>query len=520
VLFNSYSFLLLFLPTALAGFFLIGKLFGSRASIIWLILASIVFYASWEPAYTWLLLVTVGVNYSLAFIIQRVRRLQTMVVTMGILFNVLLLGYYKVIISGLFSDGETLSGAFTTTRDVLIPLGISFITFQQIAYLVDIYKGRFGQRSFTEYCLFITFFPQLVMGPIVHYRELVPQLQRRSLTAWNDTNFTIGLAIFTVGIFKKIVLGDGIAPYVNEVYSAAHSGIPISMVDAWSASIGFQFQIYFDFSGYADMAIGLGRMFNINLPLNFDSPYRAVDRFDLWRRWHISFGAFMRQYLYFPLARSKRLKIGSTMALLITTMVSGFWHGLGWTFILWGGLQGIIMTGSHYWSMVKRRWVPGASSKPRRSRWLAISLTFLVTLVLGVLFRSGDLMTAGNIYNGMIGEHAPGVPWSLSILLEKIPGVGGQISDGIGFHYIKVDDALLLMIMALIIWGLPNTRTVFRNYWSAIDQRGRGAKIDQSLLSRFIRFSPNLRWALLLSLLLAAAFVFMDGASRFIYYQF
>lgn len=520
MLFNSYSFLLLFLPIVLSGFFLTGKYLGRRGAILWLTLASIAFYASWEPGYTWLLLISIGINYSLSCLIQRQNRLKALAIATGITFNVLLLTYYKIIISGLFSGEQHLSSAFSTSQDVLIPLGISFITFQQIAYLVDIYKNRIQQRSFIEYCLFITFFPQLVMGPIVHYRELVPQLLHKRFLDWDSTNFTLGLAIFTVGLFKKVVLGDGISPYVNEIYSIAQSGAHISMIDAWCASLGFTFQIYFDFSGYADMAIGLARMFNINLPLNFDSPYRAVDRFDVWRRWHISFSSFMRQYVYFPLARSKRLKIGSVMALLLTAMLSGFWHGLGWTFILWGSLQGLIMAASHYKRIFQRRWRKGLPQKRSGNRWFAISTTFFMTLGLGVIFRSKDLETASNIFTGMMGRDLIGLPLSIVDRADGVFGTVELLHDGVGLSIVSIGDIFLLSVMVIIIWGFPNTRSIFRKYWTAIDQRKDKTAMEQTLFGWHIYFKPNALWAFLFSLMLVASFIFMDGTSRFIYYQF
>ncbi|MES9885266.1 MAG: MBOAT family O-acyltransferase, partial [Candidatus Sedimenticola sp. 6PFRAG1] len=348
MLFNSYLFIVIFLPLVLAGFFLIGKWLGQPASLVWLILASIVFYASWEPAYLWLLLASLIFNYGVAWWLEQDSSGRKAVVIFAVVCNVLLLLYYKVIIAGFLDPEQSVSAAFSTSEDVLIPLAISFITFQQIAFLVDTYRGRVRRSGVLEYSLFILFFPQLVMGPIVHYRELVPQFRNKGLCNWRWESIALGLSIFVVGLFKKVVLADGIALYVDNVYEAIYLQKDVASLDAWGAALGFQLQIYFDFSGYADMAVGLARMFNINLPINFDSPYRAVNRFDLWRRWHISFGAFMRQYVFFPLARSKRLKIGTMGALMVTTLVSGLWHGVGATFVIWGGLQGLLMAMSHY----------------------------------------------------------------------------------------------------------------------------------------------------------------------------
>ncbi|MGV6826828.1 MAG: MBOAT family O-acyltransferase [bacterium] len=503
----------MFLPTVLAGFFLIGGKLGKSYALGWLVLASLVFYASWEPGYTWLLLGSIIFNYLMAKAMAVYQRHKKTILFTSIVANVSLLAYYKVLIAGLFDPTRSFSAAFSTTGDLLIPLGISFITFQQIAFLVDSYKQRLGDKPFLEYCLFITFFPQLIMGPIVHYREIAPQLNRPSFPRWNSSNFAIGLAIFSIGLFKKVVLGDGIADYVDKVHLLAQSGVSINLIDAWASSIGFTFQIYFDFSGYADMAIGLARMLNLKLPINFDSPYKAINRFDMWRRWHISFGAFIRQYVYFPLARAKHLKLGTSGALLVTVLLSGFWHGLGWTFVLWSMAQGVIMLMIHHRQK---------SAEFRFNRTIAIAATFITTTILGVLFRSVDLAVAGNIYLGMLGQHALGLPVPVAQAYEALIGTPLP-PELIGHHWIRRSDIPLLIIMAIIIWILPNTQRLFRDYWTAIDQRMNKpalTALDRSPLISRIKFTPNPTWALFIAAILVAGLLFLDRGSRFIYYQF
>ncbi|MES9962411.1 MAG: MBOAT family O-acyltransferase [Candidatus Sedimenticola sp. 20ELBAFRAG] len=509
MLFNSYLFIVVFLPLVLAGFFLIGKWLGQPASLVWLILASIVFYASWEPAYLWLLLASLMFNYGVAWWLEQDRSGRKSVVIFAVVCNVLLLLYYKVIIAGFLDPERSVSAAFTTSEDVLIPLAISFITFQQIAFLVDTYRGRVRRSGVLEYSLFILFFPQLVMGPIVHYRELVPQFRNKGLCNWRWESIALGLSIFAVGLFKKVVLADGIAPYVDNVYEAIYLNKDVASLDAWGAALGFQLQIYFDFSGYADMAVGLARMFNVNLPINFDSPYRAVNRFDLWRRWHISFGAFMRQYVFFPLARSKRLKIGTMGALMVTTLVSGLWHGVGATFVIWGGLQGLLMAMSHY----RGELMDYLGIKWRAkfvSPWLPMMGAFLVTMVIGVLFRSSDLGVAFAVFDRM--------------------------SDGVAllfngaFHTFVYDmklmtryDAIQIILMAVIVWGLPSTQKFFGSFWSALDQRSNIPKqTPPDLLpgSSRLRYQPNRKWAAIIAAMLFLALSFMGGTSRFIYFQF
>ncbi|MGR9101188.1 MAG: MBOAT family O-acyltransferase, partial [Gammaproteobacteria bacterium] len=495
--FNSYIFIFAFLPLTLLGFFGIARLAGQSGALAWLVGASLVFYAAWNPAYVGFPLFSVAFNFIAGKMLLASpggpRRKWTLVT--ALLVNILTLGFFKLKVSGFFSGQGALSAAFSTREDILIPLAISFITFQQIAYLVDIYKRRIKQCDFLSYCLFITFFPQLIMGPIVHYREILPQFAKARIFGPNRENLAVGLSLFAVGLFKKVVLADSIAPFVNHVYDMAGGGRPIAMADAWAAVVGFQFQIYFDFSGYADMAVGLAKMFNINLPINFDSPFRAVDRFDVWRRWHVSFSTFMRQYVFFPLVRSRPFRSAPNLALLSTTLISGFWHGLGWTFLLWGAAQGLLMLMLHYWRAIKKYFKIELQSP----LFIAVPATFTVTLMLSVLFRSKDMAIAGTLYSSLLGTH------------------------GAGLNELGKQECLILIVMGLIVWGVPNSRQFFGRYWSAIDQRSNVPVSTAPSILPWIsdrRFALNRRWAFFIAFLLAASFHFLDGSVRFIYYQF
>jgi len=505
MLFNSYFFLLVFLPLVIAGFYGLGRAFGQTGGLVWLIAASLVFYASWELSYLWLLLASMAFNYTAAACIRQMPSYKKQVVWIAVLANVTLLFYFKLVIA-VFADN---GAAFSTTHHLLIPLGISFIIFQQIAFLVDTYKGRFKAYGPLEYGLFIVFFPQLIMGPIVHFRELLPQLRSDRLLRWSADNFSVGLSIFIVGLFKKVVLADSIAPFVDGVYASVAEGQAIASVDAWTAALGFTLQIYFDFSAYADMAIGLARMLNINLPLNFDAPYRAVDRFDYWRRWHISFGAFMRQYVFFPLARAKRFRVGQVGALALTTLLSGFWHGLGATFIVWGALQSLLMLGVHYRGTIARKL--GLNAQHRRFPWLSMLTTFLITVLLGVLFRSSDLQVAFGVYEQMITAIQTVLSGNFSALYHD---VNRQLD-----HMALLN----LALMMLVVWAMPSTHRLFANYWTALDQRtARPEKTTPDLLPLLLigQFSLNRAWAMVVAAMLCGALIFMSGSSRFIYYQF
>lgn len=508
MLFNSFEFLLVFLPLVLVGFYLIGSRWSRPAALGWLLLASVLFYGSWNPAYLWLLAASLLFNYTSSWWIENKQNHRRTVLTCSVAGNVLLLFYYKVLIAGLFDPKREMTSAFSTTDDVLIPLAISFITFQQIAFLVDTYKGGLRKAGWMEYCLFITFFPQLVMGPIVHYRELIPQLRAATITIRRWDNIALGLSIFIIGLFKKVILADGISPYVDGVYTAIYLGQYISPLDAFGAAFGFSLELYFDFSGYADMAVGLARMFNINLPINFDSPFRALNRFDYWRRWHISFGAFMRQYLFFPLARSKLLKVGPAGALALTTFISSIWHGISPTFIVWGGLQGLLMLTIHYREGLFNRF--GWKHQITLFRpWGSMLLTFCMTLILGVFFRSKGLDVAFSVFENM---HK-----GISFL------VNGDTTRFAFECLLDRYDMIQLMVMSVIVWGLPTTQRFFSDYWTALDQRPRPpTQTPTDLLpgAAKIRFSPKPMWAAGISLMLFMVLANMQGTARFIYFQF
>lgn len=519
MLFNSFSFILLFLPAAFAGFHLLARYGGQRAATAWLAAVSLVFYAAWRPSQIWLPLASVAVNYAIAAAIHRgVGRSRLAFLWFGILLNVALLAWFKADVAGLVGErtGQA-SAAYSTTDAIVIPLGISFITFQQIAFLVDGYKGRIGPPEPLSYGFFLLFFPQLVMGPIVHYREVVPQLGRPAFLRFNMETVAAGLAIFVIGLFKKVVLADGAAPFVNGVYAAAASGEHVNWLQAWTATIGFQFQIYFDFSGYADMAVGLGRLFNIDLPLNFDSPYRAVDRYDLWRRWHITFAQFMRSYIFVPLQKNRFFRLPGVAAMMVTVFLSGLWHGLGWTFLVWGLVQGAILIWLHFYrraikALGWQRW----TALPRYAR---IAVCFLVTTLIGVLFRSRNLATAGEIYRALASAGPGDVFAAMSLAAHNIVS---PVHEPNGFGVLRHDVGHILL-MALIVWGLPNVRVFFGREWTALDPRGRpppGAYGIAPALEKRLRFSFRPRVALILAAMFAIAVLSLDETSRFIYYQF
>ena len=303
MLFNSYEFIFLFLPTVLLCFHLIGKQGYHRVAIAWLICVSLFFYGWWNPAYLLLILSSVLLNYSVGvLLIHNSGRnlLSKNILGIGVSVNLAILGYFKY--ANFFVDNlNALSDTNLILNEVILPLAISFFTFQQIAYLVDAYRGKIIEYNFLHYCLFVTFFPQLIAGPIVHHKEMLPQFANDAIYKLRSKSLAIGMTIFALGLFKKVVIADGISIYATPVFDAAEAGIILTFFEAWSGALAYTFQLYFDFSGYSDMAIGIARMFGIRLPLNFNSPYKATSIIDFWRRWHITLSRFLRDYLYISL---------------------------------------------------------------------------------------------------------------------------------------------------------------------------------------------------------------------------
>lgn len=345
MLFSSHIFLLFFLPCVLAGYFLLSRWHKGMLSRLFLLAACFVFYGWFNYLYGLLLLLSILWNFGFGRLLQsfpqekRMIRLLTAVVSIA--GNLLLLGYFK------YTDFfiANLNRLFSTDYPllhILLPLGISFFTFQQVAYLVDVYKGKLASNySFLTYALFVSFFPQLIAGPIVLPGEMMPQFHDPNNLKWNSDNFAGGLRLFAIGLAKKLLIADLLARTIDPAWNSADALLP---VDAWGAAIGYTLQIYFDFSGYCDMAIGLGLMFNIRIPQNFNSPYKATSVHDFWHRWHITLGRFLAEYLYYPLGGSRCGIARTCVNMIITFLLSGLWHGAGWLFILWGFLHGIAVT--------------------------------------------------------------------------------------------------------------------------------------------------------------------------------
>ncbi len=400
MLFNSYEFILIFLPLTFIGYFLLNKYTNSKVGRAFLLLASIFFYSYWKVEYSLLLLFTISFNYVVGRQLSQDSRNKKLLLIIGIAVDVLLLGYFKY--RNFFIENiNDVAGANFRLHEVLLPLGISFITFQTIAFLVDCYKGKTQERNLLDYALFVSFFPQLIAGPIVHHAEMLPQFKDEYNKRINYRHLLQGILIFMLGVVKKVIIADTFAVWANKGF--ASSGV-LNMVEAWMTSLSYTFQLYYDFSGYCDMAVGLGLIFNIKIPFNFNSPYKATSIADFWRRWHITLSRFLRDYIYIPLGGNK-VKFGRELYnLLIVFLIGGLWHGAAWTFVFWGFLHGMAIVVERVFKKVKVK-------LPRILSWL---LVFNFVNIAWVFFRATSWADAKNVLKAMFGLNGLVLPERLA----------------------------------------------------------------------------------------------------------
>ncbi len=344
MLFNSAVFIFAFLPFVVLFYYFLNRKFTAEISFAFLVLASLFFYGWWNPVYLLLLSASIIGNFYIGKLIYR--RKKKILLVFGIVLNLASIAYYKYA-GFLVFNFAYLTGSNITIDKIVLPLAISFFTFQQIAYLVDVWKAKAKEYNFIHYCLFVTFFPQLIAGPIVHHSEMLPQFEKNELKRIQD-NLAIGISIFAIGLFKKTVIADNLAVYANPIFQQADSGVGVDFFSAWLGTLAYSLQLYFDFSGYSDMAIGLARMFGIILPLNFYSPYKAFSIVEFWRRWHITLSRFLRDYVYIPMGGNQHGRTKKYIFLMSTMLLGGLWHGAGWNFVIWGGLHGLYLIVNHY----------------------------------------------------------------------------------------------------------------------------------------------------------------------------
>lgn len=541
MLFNSYEFML-FLPAVVIGFYAIARM-SNDWSRAWLIFASLFFYGWWRPLNLLIIVPSVLINYGLAQMMSgwagdASRRGRTrLALYAGIAFNLCFLGYFKY--KNFFI--ETVNSTVGTTLPitaVILPLGISFITFQKIAFLFDVRGQRIKSFGFLDYCTFVFFFPQLIAGPIVHYNEMLPQFHRLAQRLdWN--NIAVGLTLFCLGLFKKLILADSMAPYASSFFADADAGSRVALLQAWLAAVGFTLQIYFDFSGYSDMAIGLARLFGIRLPANFNSPLKATSIIEFWTRWHMTLTRFLTAYLYNPMAlavtrrRAARnlpgLAGGRTtfgafvvvlmLPLLVTMSLAGLWHGAGWTFVIFGALHGVYLTVNHAWRLFRPKPSPGKARHSGIGRTASGALVFGAVVFANVFFRSSSIQAAGALLKGMVGVNGVTLPQSV---IDRLGAMGGWL-EGVGVEPVWWSGysftMTLFWVTVLLVIALvpPNTLEIMARFEPAFDTRGRS---DQSANAAVFVWKPSLSWACCTGAIAAVSLLSLGKPSAFLYWQF
>jgi D-alanyl-lipoteichoic acid acyltransferase DltB (MBOAT superfamily) len=510
MLFNSLAFIFLFLPLTFVLFFALARV-NHKLAAGWLAAASLFFYGWWNPVYVALLMASIVFNYVMGMRIASAPGKKP-VLLFAIVANLALLGYYKY--SNFFlANAGALIGQNLGVAEIVLPLGISFFTFTQIAFLVDTYQGKVKEYNFTHYCLFVTYFPHLIAGPILHHAEMMPQFAHADTYRMRAENVAVGLTIFFIGLFKKVILADGIAPYVAPLYGLPGAGVAPTLLEAWCGVIAYSLQLYFDFSGYSDMAIGLSRMFGVKLPLNFHSPYKAVNIADLWNRWHMTLSRFLRDYVFLPLGGQRKSAWRRYSSVILTMFLCGLWHGAGWTYIVFGLWHGACLALNQAW----RSW----RGKARKHRTMpgtlvAVLLTYVCWLIGLVFFRADSVPHAMQMLAGMAGMNGVDLPdqW-----LAKWGGAGAWLAaQGVSFGNARelVSAGLInwIVILLAVVWFAPNTQQIMARFAPAL-------LLPRDLSpARLMLWRPTVLAGVLVALIGLAAIANLHRQSEFLYFQF
>ena len=512
MLFNSSIFILAFLPAALVVFFAVGR-FNPNAAAALLGVASLVFYGAWNAQYVPLLLSSIGVNFALSQILGDGRHrpgTRRAVFTGAIAANLALLGYFKYA-NFFLSSVSHVTGTSLALWSIVLPLGISFYTFTQIAFLADTYKNQVREKNFAHYLLFVTYFPHLIAGPILHHAEMMPQFRKPAIYRPDWEKLAVGISVFIFGLAKKTLVADAIAPVARAVFTAADYGERIEFLRAWGGALAYAMQIYFDFSGYCDMAIGISILFGVRLPLNFNSPYKATSIVDFWRRWHMTLSRFLRDYLYIPLGGSRRSRPRRYLNLMITMLLGGLWHGAAWTYVAWGGLHGFYLVVNHAWNFILKR--AGQKEAPAGPllRAVSVAITFAAVTAAWVLFRASSFASAMRILSGMAGLHGIDLPAKAGPLKALATRLGmAPVSQT---PYISNTAILGLLLLLAICWFTPNVYQLMGRKNPALNPVEPAGTWT---------WRPSLGWAIALGSLGAVAFtgILSGPPSEFLYFQF
>ena len=501
MLFTQFEFLFLFLPVTFGGYFLLAYLVEAPvARLSWLAAASLVFYSYWDIHFVPIIIVSIVVNYVMGILIaqQSNAKPRGWLFAIAIAANLLALGFYKYTNFGI-QIFDAITAKDYSPLAIVLPLGISFFTFTQIAYLADIYGGYPHERSFVKYALFVTYFPHLVAGPILHHREMMPQFGSDTSRKLSSQNIALGLTILVIGLFKKSFIADGFALIANPVFQAATQG-HLHLLDAWAGALAYSLQIYFDFSGYSDMAIGISTLFGIKLPFNFDAPYKSQSIAEFWRRWHISLSRFLRDYLYIPLGGNRHGENRRNINLAATMVLGGLWHGAGVTYIIWGALHGLFLVINHRWSELTQQ--RPALARLAKAWWYplaALCLTQIAVVLAWVFFRADTPVAAVRVLKAMVG-----LADQRKVSPARLADIYGGAAIAVGY---------------IACFVLPNVNAMFAR-WNVGLETYKNAR-PWSILN--ITWKPSVSWAIATSVALFAAVLInliAGDSSQFLYFQF
>lgn len=466
MLFNSYEFIFVFLPVSVIIYFILNR-YRINLALLWLTACSLFFYSWWDIKNLPILLASIFFNYLTGYLLTKrdEPKNRKIYLVAGILFNIALLAYYKYV-DFFITNINMVTGLKLSMLHIVLPLGISFFTFTQIAYLVDSYRNTAREYSVVNYLLFVTFFPHLIAGPILHHKEMMPQFASNKNKSLNWENISKGLFFFAVGLFKKVIIADSLVLWAVPGFKAAS----LTMVEAWAAALSYTFQLYFDFSGYTDMAIGIALMFNIALPQNFDSPYKSASVIEFWRRWHMTLSRFLRDYLYIALGGNRKGNVRRYINLFLTMLIGGLWHGAAWTFVLWGALHGAALVVNHLWRSIglKMHWLAGRI------------LTFGFITITWVVFRAEDFKQAFIVLKGMLNIKHTGI---------LTTGITQALPEG------RIELAVMFLLFLFVSTARNSSELV-------------------------LKLKPSWLWAVGISLLLLAGLLGLNRISEFLYFQF
>ena len=487
MLFSSIIYIFIFLPFTFFVYFHLHKKRNNTAARVFLVLASMFFYGWWNPIYLPIIISSMVFNYYLGEFVSsnKPKHRRKLMLTFGISVNLLALAYFKYM-DFFIQNLNFISNSSINLLHLALPLAISFFTFQQIAFLVDSYKSKVKEYDFLTYALFVSFFPQLIAGPIVHHKEMMPQFASTSNYIKRYRNISLGIFIFCIGLFKKIVIADSFSPIVSHGFD--HSST-LTFFESWFTSLSYTMQIYFDFSGYTDMAIGSALIFNIKLPINFNSPYKATNIQEFWQRWHITLSRFLRDYIYIPLGGNRKGNIKTYSNLFLTFLIGGIWHGAGWTFFVWGILHGFATVIHKAWAVLGFK----------LNKYIAWFITFNFINITWVFFRAHSWEDAFKVLKGMIGLNGITLPTNLQEKLSflSVYGIdfGRFVSNINSSSYLP----LYLLLSIIFVATLPNSNEISK------------------------RFAPNLFFMLWMLIIAFTSFIFamyLNVTSEFIYFQF